>query len=114
MVILVYRSLAEDLFLYEDLVAESRKTELVTALTSVMVSADVLSDIYSKTVLQKEVNSGKTDFVLLLNIIRSSPQNVGWVVRWVENAKEWVSVIRRFQEVCICWAITFYRVITLN
>jgi hypothetical protein len=99
LVLLVYRSLAEDLFLYEDVVAESRKTELVTALTCVMVSASVLEDLYSKTTLQKDVNSGKTDFVLLLNIIRSCPQNVGWVFRWVESATEWLSIINNPQEV---------------
>lgn len=88
--------------MYEDLVAESRKTELVTALTSVMVSANVLSDLYSTTVLQKDMNSGKTDFVLLLNMIRSSPQNVGWVFRWVENASEWLSIIKNPLEVRGC------------
>ena len=99
LVLLVYRSLAEDLFLYEDSVAEFRKTELVTALTCVMVSASVLQDMYSKTTLQKDVVSGKTDFVLLLNIIRSCPQNEGWVVRWVGNGSEWLSIINNPKEV---------------
>ena len=91
---MVYRSLSEDIFLYEDAVIESRKTELMTALTSVMVNASVLSELYSKTVLQKDVNAGKTDFVLLLNIIRSSPQNIGWISRWIGNAQEWLSILK--------------------
>ncbi|TPX64131.1 hypothetical protein SpCBS45565_g06113 [Spizellomyces sp. 'palustris'] len=101
--LLIYRSLAEDVFLYEDVVAELRKQELVTGMMAVTVSAHILEDLHAKRGAdvnlrsegtQQATESGRTDFEMLLRLIRANPENEGWLNRWVGGAadlhQEWV------------------------
>jgi exportin-5 len=85
---MIYRTLAEDIFLYEDAVAELRKSELLTALTAVSVSASVLEGQYSKS-SQKQI--GKLNLVVLLNMIRAHPENSGWMIQWATSIREHTS-----------------------
>lgn len=85
----MYRSLAEDIFIYEDTIAELRKPQLITAMTSVIVSAPILERLYAKSVHENQTMAGKTDLVALLNLIRVNPHNEGWLARWILSLGEW-------------------------
>lgn len=89
---MVYRTLAEDIFLFEDPIAELRKSELLTALTAISVSANVLEQQYSKS-SQKQI--GKLDLVVLLNMVRAHPENTGWMCRWTESIQMYKETWKR-------------------
>ncbi|KAL2919981.1 karyopherin [Polyrhizophydium stewartii] len=84
LVLLIYKSLAEDVFLFEDAVAVSRKKELSTALVSVTVSTPLLNEILSRPVVESETQamSARSDLKLLLQLVRANPENEGWIQRW--------------------------------
>ena len=106
MVLMIYRTLAEDLFLYEEAVADARKAELLTALTSVIVSAPILESLYAKA--DPNQISGKMDLIILLNLVRANPSNKGWLWKWIDNLREfsqaWSEVLSKIcfihTEVC--------------
>jgi hypothetical protein len=85
LVLIIWRTFIEDLFLFDDPVAELRKTDLTTSLTSVMVHAEVLQKLYSQGRSSDETQESsqpKTD--ALLYSIRADP-TLGWLDVWNQS-----------------------------
>ncbi|KAI9105243.1 armadillo-type protein [Phlyctochytrium arcticum] len=98
-VLLAYKGLAEDIFLYEDTVAELRKKELVTAMMAVTVNPVILEELHRSrgaNVSFGTVSAGeeRTDFEMLLRMVRANPENEGWLLRWVAGVNELHSQFR--------------------
>ncbi|KAJ3187101.1 hypothetical protein HDU85_007139 [Gaertneriomyces sp. JEL0708] len=97
LVLFIYRDLAEDIFIYEDVVAELRKKELVTAMMAVTFNATVLEDLNAKRgaevqleadTLHSPAENTRTDFEILLRMLRANPENEGWLLRWTGAVTE--------------------------
>ena len=90
MVLLIYRSLAEDIYLYDDAVAELRKKELNTGMLAISISTGMVEKW-----LQRNPESGglvgmppsvsSFDVGAVLDVLRVSPHNDGWLNRWTKN-----------------------------
>ncbi|KAI9204326.1 armadillo-type protein [Polychytrium aggregatum] len=88
--LMIYRSLAEDVFIYEDAVAELRKRELTAIMLSVSMSSGIIQSSHLSYQEQKaaEANgappkpAGRTDMELLFKYMQTNPQNVGWLNKW--------------------------------
>ncbi|KAJ3090614.1 hypothetical protein HK102_003205 [Quaeritorhiza haematococci] len=97
LVLIIYRSLAEDIFIYDDAIASMRNKELTTAMFSVVCSARVLTDAHQGA--QEQARGSRADFDAIINFIRSDPENEGWLNRWsravVELYKEWEREVQR-------------------
>ncbi|KAJ3168665.1 hypothetical protein HDU88_001558 [Geranomyces variabilis] len=90
-VLLIYRSLVEDVFIFEDAVAELRKAELVTGIMAVTLSAPALERLYAERgtdVNLTSLGSSSSDFEILLKMMRADPENEGWLLRWTKAAEE--------------------------
>lgn len=88
---MICRSLAEDIFLYDDVVASLRKKELVTGMLAVTVSADTLEKFHAKrgsNVILTDNEPVQSDYELLLRIVRANPANEGWLIRWSRAVTE--------------------------
>ena len=98
--------------MYEDTVAELRKTELVTVMTSVVVSAPVLEELYSKALSADSGSHGRLDLVSLLNLVRAHPQNTGWLIRWTTSLRtwcgEWVDAVTHLSIAWLPFFVTDY------
>ncbi|OZJ05047.1 hypothetical protein BZG36_02075 [Bifiguratus adelaidae] len=79
LILMVYRGLAEDIFIYEDMVAAVRKKELQRALFCVLVSDNVLQIQYPEGVKLDSEN----DFVNM----RGEQGNPGWMQRWTASLR---------------------------
>ncbi|KAI8917479.1 armadillo-type protein [Entophlyctis helioformis] len=93
LVLLIYKSLVEDVFIFEETAAVARKRELSTALMSVTLGRGVLEEALSKPVEpdnSTSASSSRADLVLLLSLVRADPENEGWLMRW-SNAIEMLS-----------------------
>ncbi|TPX62346.1 hypothetical protein PhCBS80983_g00487 [Powellomyces hirtus] len=104
-VLLVYKSLAEDIFLFDDPVAGLRKTELVTSMMAVTVSGAALEDLYAQrgtNVNLTSLNNVQSDFEMLLKMMRADPENQGWFQRWTTAAEElhtqWIQKTQRGEQ----------------
>ncbi|KAK5664673.1 karyopherin [Batrachochytrium dendrobatidis] len=83
LVLLFYKSLAEDVFIFEDDVVTSRKKELSTALMSVTVGTGILHNMLSKPIDPSQTGvSNRQDLQLLMQLIVADPDNEGWFTRW--------------------------------
>ncbi len=82
-VLLIYRTLAEDIFMVEDSVAASRKRELSTAMTCITVSSQVLEELHARVTgsMQKD----GPDMTILFQLLRANPENPGWLQRWTTH-----------------------------
>ncbi|KAI8816980.1 armadillo-type protein [Fimicolochytrium jonesii] len=103
LVLLIYRSLTEDIFIYDDAFAQLRKKELVTGMMAVTMSASALQELNEQRGADVELagmpsNIAHSDYELILRIIRANPENEGWIVRWMQAAdqlhNEWISLAR--------------------
>ncbi|TPX48204.1 hypothetical protein SeLEV6574_g02167 [Synchytrium endobioticum] len=109
LVLLILRSLAEDVFVFEDAVAELRKRELCSAMMASAVSSKLLNDDRQTRFSegQPQVNSNglvgqagavsnsnlagmsrKLDQDMLTNFVRMDQDNEGWIVRWARALPE--------------------------
>lgn len=95
-VIHFYRLLAEDVFLYDNPIAELRKSELTSGLMAVTASTNTLKDYKSvnernlatgMTGGYNDANLNNTNFDIVMDTIRGHPDNIGWLNRWTEDIK---------------------------
>lgn len=80
---MIYRSLAEDIFIYEDAIAELRKKDLQTAMICSVASARVLEEQYPEGVKIEGPNE--------LIFMRGDAGNVGWLIRWTTSAERYAT-----------------------
>ncbi|KAI8813395.1 armadillo-type protein [Cladochytrium replicatum] len=99
LVLIVYRTIAEDIFEYEDAVADIRKRNLITSLTFAAVNTAILSERSSgtgqgtiggmATSVTPPPKIPRTDPELLASLIASEPNNEGWISRWALKVEQW-------------------------
>ncbi|KAI9312056.1 hypothetical protein BDR26DRAFT_566476 [Obelidium mucronatum] len=77
-VLLIYKTIIEDTFCYENSIAEMRKKDLSTSLIAITVDSSVLNSVYTKDRESTQVES-------VLNIIRADPHAEGWLRRLAQN-----------------------------
>ncbi|KAJ3297020.1 hypothetical protein HK104_000937 [Borealophlyctis nickersoniae] len=97
-VMFIWRSLMEDIYLYEDVVAQLRKEELKYGVLAVTVHASMVEELYAKYQVQPQnvtpggmvggVGTPRTHVGLALDLVGAYPDNVGWLIRWSRTALE--------------------------
>ncbi|KAJ3370878.1 hypothetical protein HDU91_005805 [Kappamyces sp. JEL0680] len=91
-VLLVYRNLVQDVFVYADPVASKRKLELSTSLLGVCVDAAFLNEwIIKQKSSTEDAYKIKTNLDMLVELVRNDPQNEGWMTRLVQGCTVLVS-----------------------
>ncbi|KAH6572310.1 hypothetical protein BASA81_012010 [Batrachochytrium salamandrivorans] len=115
LVLLIYKSLAEDVFIFDDVVVSNRKKELSTALMSVTVGSRILNTMLSKPVeAELPGSSNRQDLQLLMQLVLANPENEGWLMRWSLALEPLAtSIISKSDEGIQCHAESFLT-ITLN
>ncbi|RUS23455.1 hypothetical protein BC937DRAFT_86141 [Endogone sp. FLAS-F59071] len=89
--LMIYRSLAEDIFIYEDAIAELRKKDLQTAMICSVSSAWVLEEQYPEGAKIEGPNE--------LILMRGDAGNVGWLIRWTTSAERYATDWQQQQDV---------------
>ena len=84
----MFKILFEDVFIYDDFLADLRKKDLVTALNSITANAQTLSEIYGNDSDQNQNVDNQLNVNLILTMIRANPHNDGWLERWTADSKQ--------------------------
>lgn len=104
LVLHIYRTLAEDIFVLDDAAAGVRKRELSTGMTCVISSSAVLNQLHEKLVGTDgtTMNQSATDVTLLLQHLRANPENEGWLTRWIQVLSQTYSAPEQTREFSLC------------
>ncbi|KAJ3251453.1 hypothetical protein HK103_002395 [Boothiomyces macroporosus] len=85
-VMAIYKTLADDLFIYEDPVATLRKNELVTSLFAVTLDPVQLGIWLSR--IESSMSESKANIEMLVQTLQGDSQNVGWLKRLIAGLGE--------------------------
>ncbi|KAJ3314111.1 Exportin-5 [Blyttiomyces sp. JEL0837] len=84
LVLLIFKSLSEDVFILEDVIAEKRKKDLSSALVAIVVNASLLHDLYSKDRAGEgeAAQASQQQLDQFFTGIRFNPTGGGWLHVW--------------------------------
>ncbi|KAJ3059770.1 hypothetical protein HDU98_004194, partial [Podochytrium sp. JEL0797] len=82
--LLIYKSLVEDTFCFENSIAELRKKDLSMSLIAITVDSAVLNSVYRHD-RESTAVATQLDVDVIMNLIRADPHNEGWLHRLINN-----------------------------
>ncbi|KAJ3020762.1 UNVERIFIED_CONTAM: Exportin-5 [Siphonaria sp. JEL0065] len=83
--LLVYKTLVEDTFCFENSIAELRKKDLSMSLIAVTLDSSVLNSVYRSDRESTATLSNPVDVDSVLHVIRADPHQEGWLRRLTQN-----------------------------
>ncbi|KAL1918230.1 uncharacterized protein VTP21DRAFT_3496 [Calcarisporiella thermophila] len=104
--LIVYRLLAEDIFLYDSAISDSRKKDLQRAMITAVVSAKVLESEYPEGVKI----SGESE----LTLMRGVPGNEGWLARWTSMLQSYCNILENNNSVAEKLAIAILKTLAAH
>ncbi|KAI8898750.1 armadillo-type protein [Globomyces pollinis-pini] len=86
--LMILKSLIEDVFIYDDPLANQRKLPLSTSLMAVSFGQK-----FGNVWFEKQKGANNADLDLLLNIVRADTINEGWIIRTLDDLKKCYSFL---------------------
>ncbi|KAJ3196614.1 hypothetical protein HDU82_001733 [Entophlyctis luteolus] len=88
--LIIFKTLSEDVFVFENTIGEMRKKDLSTALMAITLDVDILNSVYFADRQYKSAASkhyAVQEFAAddVLNFIRADRMRTGWLSRLIEN-----------------------------